>query len=146
MSAFRVPDQAAFDAIQRKLKGGGRVINVSMDRPLKVPIFVEMRQSPIEAELSRQLTALKLPAWKRNHVFLEHRKFELDFCWESIRFGVEVQGNVHRIKARFKSDIEKFALALLAGWKLMPVGGDEIRSGQAATWIEQMLRAPRELR
>ena len=31
------------------------------------------------------------------------------------------------------------ALALLAGWKILEVGGREIRNGKASQWLQQLL-------
>ena len=107
-------------------------------RPLP-PIPRERRNSRIEAQLELQMRALKLPGWVRNLVFLEHRKFELDFAWPSLKFAVEVDGHVHRIKERFNADHEKHALAMLAGWTVLRVGGQDIRNGSAVTWVETML-------
>jgi hypothetical protein len=45
----------------------------------------------------------------------------------------------HRIKGKFKRDIEKRALALLAGWRVLEVGGDEVRSGRALVWLRELL-------
>ena len=50
---------------------------------------------------------------------------------------------VHRIKGRFRADIEKRALALLAGWRVLEVSGAEIRSGQAIAWLIALLQAKR---
>ncbi len=100
-----------------------------------------MRQeSSIEAQLALQMRALKLPAAERNYRFLPNRKLELDFAWPEAKLGVEVQGMAHRIKEKFKVDIEKRALALLGGWKVLEVGGAEIRSGVAIQWVEALLK------
>lgn len=95
--------------------------------------------SPIEALLALQLRAFKMPAFERNFRCIPGRKFELDFAIPDRRIGVEVQGMVHRIQSKFKADIEKRALLLLSGWRVLEVGGTEIRSGQAIAWIEKLL-------
>lgn len=97
------------------------------------------RESAIEATLALQMRALKLPAAERNYRFLDGRKFELDFAWPQRKLAVEVQGMAHRIKAKFKADLEKRALALLDGWKVLEVGGNQIRSGVAVQWVERLL-------
>lgn len=104
------------------------------------PILHEPRRdSRIEAEFALQMRGLKFPPWKRNLVFLEGRKFELDFSWPAWKFAVEVDGHVHRIKERFDSDHEKHALAMLAGWTILRVGGKDIRNGRAVTWAEGLI-------
>lgn len=96
-------------------------------------------ESTIEATFELGIRALKFPPWERNLVFLEGRKFEIDFAWPQWKVGIEIDGHVHRIQERFNSDIEKHALALLAGWTIMRIGGRDIRSGRAFTWAEQLL-------
>lgn len=101
---------------------------------------VQRKESPIEALLAYQIHSAGLPEPKRNYLFLADRKCELDFAWPELKVAIEVQGMVHRIKRQFKSDIEKKALALLAGCRVLEVGGDEIRSGQALAWVKDLLK------
>lgn len=98
-----------------------------------------MPESAIEALLALQIRALKLPVPERNARLIPGRKFEVDFCWRDKRCGVEVQGQVHRIKGMFKRDIVKRAFLMFEGWRILEVGGDEIRSGVAIQWIERLL-------
>ena len=51
----------------------------------------------------------------------------------------QAHGQAHRIKGKFKVDMEKRALALLAGLRILEVGGDEIRSGIAIEWVKLLL-------
>lgn len=95
--------------------------------------------SAIEALFAIQLRIEKAPAHERNYRFMPGRKLEFDFCWPDIRAAVEVQGMVHRIKGRFQADIEKRALAILAGWKVLEVDGQSIRDGRAIGWAMQLL-------
>lgn len=96
-------------------------------------------ESSLEALLALQLRALKLPQPLRNYRFLPDRKYEFDFCWLDVKLAVEVQGMAHRIKAKFEADLEKRALALLAGWTVLEVGGKQVRSGQAIAWLEVLM-------
>lgn len=104
--------------------------------------------SKLEIMFAEQIQLLQLPPAAREWVFLSSRKFRLDFAWPQFKLAVEIQGMQHRIKGRFKADIEKRALALLNGWRVLEVGGTEIRSGKAAAWIvtliEMELATPRE--
>lgn len=104
------------------------------------------RESELERMLDFQMATLRLPAPEREYLFLNDRRFRFDFCWPSRKQAVEVQGMAHRIRERFNADIEKRALALLAGWRVLEVSGRTIRSGQAIHWIEEFLTgdAPRE--
>jgi len=109
---------------------------------------VVRKESAIEVMFAQQIHLLKLPAPKRNYLFMPGRKLELDFAWPDRKIAVEVQGMVHRIHGRFCADIEKRALALLAGWKILEVGGKEIRNGKASQWLQELLNqdADNELR
>lgn len=99
--------------------------------------------SKLERRFSQQLADNPdLPAHQRNYFFLPDRDLELDYAWPAVKVAVEVQGMAHRIKAKFKRDIEKRALALLAGWRILEVGGEEVRSGKALEWLRQLLGAP----
>lgn len=116
------------------------------DRPLLVvdePIVLVQQPgivSKLERRFSQQLADNPdLPPHQRNYFFLPDRDLELDFAWPPLKIYVEVQGMAHRVKAMFKRDIEKRALALFAGWRGLEVGGDEIRSGQAIAWLRELL-------
>jgi hypothetical protein len=45
----------------------------------------------------------------------------------------------HRIKGKFKRDIEKRALAMLAGWRVLEVDGAAIKDGRAIAWTKRLL-------
>src|SRR5690242_12849986 len=96
-------------------------------------------KSALEAQLDLHLRAEKIPAPVPEFPFLEKRHFRFDRAWPAIHFAVEIEGEVHRIKARFHADIEKYALALLAGWTVLRVDGRSIRSGRAIDWIKAAL-------
>lgn len=104
---------------------------------------VRARQPPQESKLERrfvqQLTDAGITGWQRNYLFLPDRDFELDFAWSQRKVAVEVQGMAHRIKRQFKADIEKKALAMLAGWRVLEVDGAAIRDGRALKWTQQLL-------
>src|SRR5574337_580463 len=95
--------------------------------------------SPIEARFALQLRALKAPEWERNFRFHPDRRWELDFAWPEDRFAVEIDGEVHRIKERFHSDIEKHATALRMGWKILRLDGRAVRAGAGVDWALELL-------
>ena len=102
------------------------------------------RRSKLESALMAQMEAARLPTPFCEYRPLPHRKFRLDFAWPAeacggISTGIEVQGMVHRIKGRFKRDIEKRAELMLAGWRVLEVDGDSIRDGRAMQWIKRLL-------
>lgn len=97
--------------------------------------------SKLERRFSQQLADNPdLPAHQRNYFFLPDRDFELDFAWPVVKLAVEVQGMAHRIKANFKRDIEKRALAILSGWRVLELDGDAVRSGRGLEWLRLLLR------
>lgn len=98
------------------------------------------RASDLERDLAFQIDLFGLPAPVGEYVFLPRRKFRFDFAWPELRKAIEVQGMVHRIKSRFEADIEKRALALLAGWSVLEVSGASIRDGRAIEWVKEFLK------
>jgi len=44
----------------------------------------------------------------------------------------------HRIKAKFNTDIEKRALAMLAGWRILEVNGDAVRNETGIAWLMKL--------
>jgi very-short-patch-repair endonuclease len=97
--------------------------------------------SEIEARLDLMLHVAKVPPFIRNYVgAVPGRKVEVDFAWPVLKFGIEVQGHVHRIRHMFEKDAEKQALFMLEDWQVLPVTGRAIRGGQALTWALELLR------
>lgn len=95
--------------------------------------------SEIAESMALQLRADKVAAPVREYRFFPTRKWRFDFAWPALRFALEVDGEVHRIKARFHGDIAKDAVALLNGWSVLHVSGREVRKGQAIEWVKQAL-------
>ena len=146
---FRLPDQAALDAmlkrshcrVVRPMKDPEATAKKVADKPLpKKPAPKKNKGSYLEAILAENLYVLKVDGWVRQHQFDQTRKWSFDFAWPELMFAVEVEGMVHRIKSKFKTDIIKHANAQMQGWTILRVGGDEVRSGTAITWIEHMLK------
>lgn len=100
---------------------------------------VHQKESKIERRFAQQLFDAGLSGYQRNYFFLAERDFELDFAWPDRRTAIEVQGMAHRIKGKFIRDIEKRALAILAGWRVLEVDGKSIRDGRAIEWTKRLL-------
>lgn len=100
---------------------------------------IPRQESKLERRFTQQLTDACITGYQRNYFFLPDRDFELDYAWAPIKFAVEVQGMAHRIKANFQRDIEKRALALFAGWRVLEVDGASIRDGRALGWVKRLL-------
>lgn len=108
--------------------------------PALEPAPTKMRQpSVLERKYDQQLEEAGIPAPRRDWFVKSDRNFELDRAWPALKVYVEIQGMAHRIKGRFKTDIEKRALAMLAGWKGLEIDGDSIRDGRAIAWTKQLL-------
>lgn len=97
------------------------------------------KESKLERRFDQQIEEAGLPEPRRNWFFLNGRDFELDRAWPAQKVAVEVQGMAHRIKGKWKRDIEKRALAMLAGWRVLEVDGSSIRDGRAIDWTKKML-------
>lgn len=68
--------------------------------------------------------AMGIPYPKIEYVFCTGRKFRFDFAWPEYRLAVEIEGGAytngrHRRIAGFLSDMEKYNLATVQGWKLL---------------------------
>ena len=96
-------------------------------------------ESKLERRLDQQIFEAGLPEPKKNWFFLNDRNFELDRAYPAQKIAVEVQGMAHRIKGKFKADIEKRALAMLSGWRVLEVDGASIRDGRAIEWLKRLL-------
>ena len=99
---------------------------------------IPRQESKLERRLWQQIIDAGLPTPQRNYFFLTDRDLELDFAWPQIKVAVEVQGSGHRIKENFHRDIEKRALAMLAGWRVLEVSGATIKDGRAMAWLKQL--------
>ena len=139
------------DEVEMRAALGKTHLKVRADTSAKAdPIQLQPKEkkprevSEIEELLASQISLVgNLPAPEREYHFLRGRAHRLDFAWpehkiNGMQFGVEVQGMVHRVKGRFSADLEKRALGLLQGWLILEVGGDQIRSGKAMEWIQEL--------
>lgn len=102
------------------------------------PVMEKPFGSELEELFAQQLHLTQLPKPVRQYLHLRGSKHTLDFAWPDLMLGVEVQGMVHRIKGSFKNDIKKRAQGLLQGWRVLEVGGAEIRDGTAMQWLHEL--------
>ena len=89
--------------------------------------------------LRDQIEAAGLPVPYREHMFHVNRGWRLDLAWPERRLAVEVDGAVHRIKGRFKGDIEKHNALTLAGWRWLRVTPQQVREGEALALVRELL-------
>lgn len=97
-----------------------------------------------EQTLAYQCIADRLPPFVQNYVFLENRKFELDFAWIDYRVGCEIQGGVfikgaHGSPLAILRDMEKSNLLVLSGWKVLRYTPSEVSVGIALTGLKKLL-------
>jgi hypothetical protein len=97
------------------------------------------QRSNLEVLLQEQIEKAALPAPEYDVCYLIGSKHRLDVCWADRKFGCEIQGEVHRIKSKFHSDVVKRVLGQLQGWLIVEVDREAIKSGKALEWIKQLL-------
>lgn len=95
--------------------------------------------SRTEELFALHIRADKLPEPVREFRFHETRLWRFDFAWPTMKFAVEVQGGCHSIKMRLHKDIQKRAHALMAGWTVLEVDPEAVRSGEAIAWLKALL-------
>ena len=93
-------------------------------------------------ELSFQIKAARLPAPIREFPFAKpQRAFRADLAFPALRLLVEVDGSVHRIKERFRGDLERdqWIFLNLPTWRKLRVSPRQVRSGEALQLVERAL-------
>ena len=100
-----------------------------------------------ENEMLFAIRAAGLPEPETQYRYAPPRLFRADFAWPDHRLLLEVQGGVFNRRAHGSvsgvlRDIERLNVATLAGWRLLRVTPDDVRSGEALDLIERALRAP----
>ena len=78
-------------------------------------------------------------------IFHPHRKWRFDLSWPDQRLALEIEGGVfvrgrHSRGAGFRSDCEKYAEALIHGWRVLRILPEHVTNGQALIWIRRALR------
>ena len=128
---------------QERLKGvcGVRTVNFDPAVPLKAK-RVQFRDSNAHS-LAEQIIKSGLPKASIEHHFAKSigRNHRSDLAWPKIKFSVEIQGQVHRIKGKFLRDIEKSQLYLQLGWKVLYVTPAQARNGEALKLLRPHLKA-----
>ena len=99
----------------------------------------------LEMTMAQQLRAHRI-VFERELQFHPKRRWRFDFAIPSARLAIEVQGGVfsggrHSRGKGITDECEKVAHALMAGWRVMPVTGAQVRSGQAVQWVLKVLGA-----
>lgn len=95
--------------------------------------------------LDRQCQLIGLPSPTLELRFAPPRRWRFDLAWEAERFACEIEGGVfmaggsrHSRGRGFENDCEKYAEALIRGWRILRVTTDMVRDGRALGYIERM--------
>ena len=146
---LRFKDEKDFEALLKRSNvrihsnGVTRIINRSAP-PVPAVAKQPKSASPNEEMLAGQISAVgNLPAPIRQYPHIRGRGHTLDFAWpdwtvNGMQIGLEVQGLCHTVKARFNADLEKRALGVLQSWLILEVGPDQIKSGKAMEWLQEL--------
>ena len=100
--------------------------------------------SELETLFAWHIKGLGCPEPIREFRFHPKRRWKFDFCWPSVMVAVEVEGGTwtkgrHTSGKGFQNDCEKYAEALLLGWRVLRVTGDHVRNGKAGDWTVKLL-------
>jgi very-short-patch-repair endonuclease len=79
-----------------------------------------------ETHFMQLWAALNGPELTREHKFMPDRKFRFDFAYIPQRVAIECEGFGHSRQNRYTSDVEKYNLAALEGWKVYRLTGKMI--------------------
>lgn len=72
------------------------------------------------------------------------KDWRFDFAIPDKKIAVEIEGGIwikgrHTRGSGFKQDCEKYANALILGWRVLRVTGQHVKSGQALDWLLKLL-------
>jgi very-short-patch-repair endonuclease len=107
-----------------------------------------MNLSQLEEAFAMQIHAYELPEPVRQYRMpeLPERRYTYDFAWIEQRLLVEVQGGLYMAKGGHNTangidrDCEKIALAMVNGYRVLPVTGMQVRDGRAIAWVDTLIR------
>lgn len=104
-----------------------------------------MSKSDIEAKLFSQIKSSGLPIPEREFKFHPVRRFRFDFAWVNQRVAAEVEGGTwsggrHVRGSGYRSDCEKYNLAVLNGWRVYRFTTDMISDKTAIKILKRELK------
>lgn len=102
------------------------------------------RGSDLEEHLAGQIRMRGLPTPEREYRFHPVRRWRFDFAWPNLMVAVEVEGGIyahgrHTRGAGFAADCVKYNEALMAGWQVLRVTSEEIKSGKVIEYLDKLL-------
>lgn len=130
------------------------------ENSIDIEQFRRMQQSgktrpDYEEHLAWELTAAGLGHFQRQYRFHAERKWLADFAFLEERVLVEVEGVVapgaknprtgkpiksrHQTISGYREDCRKYNSAVIAGWRVLRVTQDMVKSGEALETVEKAL-------
>lgn len=109
-----------------------------------------MKKSALEERFWAEVMEEALPAEaEREFRFCPPRLWRFDFAWPKLALAVEVEGAVwtggrHTRGGGFTQDAEKYATAMLLGWRVLRVPEAWVRRpygqrSEAMTWVRALM-------
>jgi very-short-patch-repair endonuclease len=102
-------------------------------------------KSAVEDLFEEQLRFEGIAGWAREVKFHPTRRWRFDFAFEKEKMAVEIEGGVWKAKSRhtsgigFTNDCEKYAEAMVLGWRVLRVTSDQVRNGKAIQWLREIM-------
>jgi hypothetical protein len=99
-------------------------------------------------QLFWQIKAAKIPGeWVRELRFHKTRRWRIDIAEPGIKLAIECEGfgasgtmGRHQSISGMTKDCEKYSELAIAGFRLIRVTGNQIKSGLALCWIERAIK------
>lgn len=87
---------------------------------------------------------LGLPMPEEEYKFAPKRRFRFDFAWKRHMLAVEVEGGIysfgrHTRGKGYESDLAKYNLATMLGWRVLRYSTQMVKSGEAVKQVAQAL-------
>ncbi len=98
----------------------------------------------LEISMRTQIVRVGLPEPETEIVFAPPRKWRFDLGWPDRMIAIECEGGTfvggaHGRGKHYESDCEKYAEAVIRGWRVLRFTTDMIKDGRAITLIERAL-------
>ncbi len=103
--------------------------------------------SAIEEKLLFHIKTAGLPEPEREYRFDAVKRYRFDFAYPDQMLAIEVEGGTwvsntgHTSGTGYHSNVRKYNLAVVKGWKLLRFTTDMVTSGEALRVIEDVLNA-----
>jgi very-short-patch-repair endonuclease len=121
-------------------KAGRTEVNATQGVNLRPADSASRPDDQYEQWLYNQLVAAGVLGIERQYFWCRGRKYRADLAIPSPhRLIIELEGGVHTIRKRWRDDVIKGQQAILQGWVLLRIANDQVRSGDAARIVQNVL-------